>query len=115
MVYKLVAVAGGPGPDAPLRAVAKKSAAKVSVGGRKSVHRAYADGVLTDEAFSVEDGESNVQVPAMRGGEIVHRPSLDEIREHAAHAIATLPDEARDVAAGDPYLTVRLEGEGETP
>jgi len=115
MVYKLVAVAGGPGADAPLRAVAKKSAAKVSVGGRKSVHRAYADGVLTDEAFSVEDGESNVQVPAMRGGEIVHRPSLDEIREHAAHAIATLPDEARDVAAGDPYLTVRLEGEGETP
>ena len=111
MVYKLVAVAGRPGPDAPLRPVAKTSAAKVSVGGRKSVHRAYADGVLTDETYSVENGESNVQVPAIRGGEIVHRRSLDEIREHAAKAVATLPDEARDVAAGDPYLTVQLEGE----
>ena len=111
MVYKLVAVADGPRPDAPLRPVAKKSAAKVSVGGRKSVHRRYADGVLTDEAFTVDDAASNVQVPAIRNGAVVHRPALTEIREHAADAIASLPKDARDVSAGGPYLTVRLEGE----
>jgi nicotinate phosphoribosyltransferase len=111
MVYKLVAVADRPGLDAPLRPVAKKSAAKVSVGGRKSVHREYADGVLTDESFTVGGAESNVQVPAVRSGTVVHSPSLTEIREHAARAIAALPEEARDVAAGDPYLTVRLRGE----
>src|SRR5690606_16094148 len=54
MVYKLVAVADGPDPDAPLRPVAKKSAAKVTVGGRKSVHRQYDDGVLTAETFTVD-------------------------------------------------------------
>jgi nicotinate phosphoribosyltransferase len=111
MVYKLVAVADGPEPDAPLRSVAKTSAAKVSVGGRKSVHREYADGVLTHESFTLDDGDGNVQVAAIRGGTVVHRPTLAEIREHAAAAIGTLPESARDVAAGDPYLTVRPRGE----
>jgi len=111
MVYKLVAVAEQPGPEAPLRPVAKKSAAKVSVGGRKSVHRRYAEGVLIDETFTVDDAPSNVQVPAIRAGEIVHRPTLTEIREHAARALATLPREALDVSAGGPHLSVRLQGE----
>ena len=111
MVYKLVAVAEEPGPDAPLRPVAKKSAAKVSVGGRKSVQRSYAGGVLTDETFTLDDAASNVQVAAVRGGDVQHRPSLDEVREHAAAAVASLPPEAHSVAAGDPYLTVRLRGE----
>lgn len=113
MVYKLVAVADGPEPDAPMRPVAKKSAAKVSVGGRKSVHRQYDDsGMLLDETFTVGTGDSNVQVAAVRGGEIVHRPTLDETRAHAAAAIASLPPATLDVAAGTPYLTVR---EGEQP
>ena len=111
MVYKLVAVADEPGRNAPLRPVAKKSAAKVSVGGRKSVHREYADGVLTHESFTVDDRESDVQVPAIRDGAVVHRPTLGEIREHAARGVASLPSEARDVAAGVPYLTVQLEGD----
>ena len=111
MVYKLVAVADEPGRGAPLRPVAKKSAAKVSVGGHKSVHREYADGVLTRESFTVDDRESDVQVPAIRDGVVVHRPTLSAIREHAARAVASLPSEARDVAAGIPYLTVHLEGD----
>ncbi|HWU22643.1 MAG TPA: hypothetical protein VN088_14005, partial [Nocardioides sp.] len=45
-------------------------------------------------------------VPLIRAGEIVHRPTLAEIREHAAAALASLPPAARDVAAGDAYLTV---------
>ncbi len=103
MVYKLVQVGD--------RVVAKTSAAKVSVGGRKTVHREYDDGVLTHESFSLEDSASNVQVPAVRGGTVVHRPSLAEIRKHAAAAVATLPESALAVSPGDPYLTVRPRGE----
>ena len=111
MVYKLVAVAAEPGPDAPLHPVAKRSAAKASVGGRKTVQREYDDGVLTAETFTLDDTGSNVQVPAVRGGDVVHRPTLTEIREHAAAAIDSLPHDVHDVAAGDPYLTVRPRGE----
>jgi nicotinate phosphoribosyltransferase len=111
MVYKLVAVGEGPGPDAPLRPVAKRSVAKVSVGGRKSVHREYTDGVLTAETFTLDDSAGNVQVAAVRGGEVVHRPSLAEVREHAAEAIGTLPESAHAVAPSEPYLTVRPRGE----
>jgi putative nicotinate phosphoribosyltransferase len=103
MVYKLVQV-----DDRP---VAKTSAAKVSVGGRKTVHREYDGGVLTHESFSLDEGASNVQVAAVRGGTVVHRPSLTEIREHASAALATLPESALDVSPGDPYLTVRARGE----
>ena len=103
MVYKLVQVGDRP--------VAKTSAAKVSVGGRKTVHREYDDGVLTHESFTTDDSDGNVQVAAVRGGVVIHRPTLAEIREHAAAAIATLPDSARPVEPGDPYLTVRPRGE----
>ncbi len=111
MVYKLVAVAAGPEPDAPLRPVAKRSSAKVSIGGRKTVHREFAEGVLTGETFTLDDSRGNVQIPAVRDGTVVHRPSLPKIREHAAAALASLPDGVRAVAAGDPYLTVRPRGE----
>ena len=39
VVYKLVAIADGAGPGAPLRAVGKLSPGKTTVGGRKQVHR----------------------------------------------------------------------------
>ena len=103
MVYKLVQVGDRP--------VAKTSAAKVSVGGRKRVHREYDDGVLTQESFTTDDSNGNVQVAAVRGGVVVHRPTLTEIREHAATSLATLPSSALSVEPGDPYLTVRPRGE----
>lgn len=117
MVYKLVAVADGPGPDAPVRPVSKKSAAKVSVGGRKTAHREYDGSTLVAEWFTVDDGATagagpgGVQVPAVRAGEVLHRPSIQEVREHAAAALASLPPEARSVSAGPPYLTVQHRGE----
>ena len=46
-------------------------------------YRTYADDVLTDESFTLDDAASNVQVPAIRDGAVVHRPTLDEIREHS--------------------------------
>jgi len=53
-VYKLVAIADGPGPDASLRAVAKRSAAKSSIGGRKLAFRGLdGHGYATSELVTV--------------------------------------------------------------
>ena len=111
MVYKLVAVADRPGPDEPLRPVSKKSRDKVSVGGHKTAWRQYDDaGVLLAETFTGAGDEptgwSQVQVPAIRGGSVVHAPALDDVRAFTARAVASLPPDARSVAAGPPYLTV---------
>ncbi len=112
MVYKLVAIADDDGQ--PLRPVAKKSKDKASVGGRKHPFRAYdADGILRAEWFTGQDSTPApdahpVQVPLVRGGEVVHRPTLDEVRAFAASTLTTLPADARGVAAGPPYLTTTL-------
>lgn len=113
MVYKLVAIADGDGQ--PLRPVAKKSKDKASVGGRKHPFRAYdAGGTLRAEWFTGQDAPAPgpkarpVQVPLVRGGEVVHRPALDEVRAFAATSLAALPAEARSVAAGPAYLTTTL-------
>ncbi len=86
MVYKLVAVADS--PDGPLRPVAKKSHDKISVGGRKTPYRRYDGDLLVAEGYRtdgrVPDGAVAVQVPLVRGGEVVHAPTLDEVRDHAA-------------------------------
>jgi putative nicotinate phosphoribosyltransferase len=114
MVYKLVAVSDGPGPDAPLRPVAKKSAAKVSVGGRKIAFREYDGATIARESFSVGDPDATevpgrrLQVAAVRDGRVLHRPSIEEIRTFTAEQLATLPAEARSVATGPPHLTVSV-------
>lgn len=115
LVYKLVAVAdSADGPDVPLRPVAKKSADKASAGGRKTVHRTYDDGVLVAETLTVDatglGGDTgSVQVPLVRAGRVVHAPSLEEVRAHAAGALASLPASARDVSGDVPYLTASTE------
>ncbi|HJQ04152.1 MAG TPA: nicotinate phosphoribosyltransferase [Nocardioides sp.] len=108
MVYKLVAVADS--PDGPLRPVAKKAVGKASAGGRKHVTREYDGATLVAERTTLEPGSgASPQVPLIRGGEVVHRPTLAAVRDHAAAALASLPPTAREVAAGAPYLTVELE------
>ncbi|GAA4824394.1 nicotinate phosphoribosyltransferase [Nocardioides caeni] len=115
MVYKLVAIADAPG--APLRPVAKKSKDKASVGGRKHPFREYdANGHLVAEYFVTGDahpspGSRPAQVPLVRGGRTVHHPTLTAVRTHAATSLATLPPEARTVAAGPPHLTTALREE----
>lgn len=113
MVYKLVAIADGDGD--PLRPVAKKSKDKASVGGRKLPFREYdAGGILRAEWFTGQGapppgpGARPVQVPLVRGGEIVHRPTLDEVRAFAAATLTSLPADARGVSAGPAYLTTTL-------
>ncbi len=108
MVYKLVAIADS-AESSKLRPVAKKSVSKNSVGGRKTALRTYDQGVLTGETYAVNHpeglGASNIQVPVIRAGEVVHDPDLQAVRRHAASALASLPPSARDVTDGSAYLT----------
>lgn len=102
-----------------MRSVAKKSADKVSVGGRKTAFREYTDtGHVVREAYALDattiPGQP-LQVPVIRAGEIVHRPTLGEIRAFTAQRIATLPDEAANVSAGPPHLTVTADSEAASP
>ncbi|WP_373309927.1 nicotinate phosphoribosyltransferase [Cellulomonas chitinilytica] len=113
MVYKLVAVADEAGPLAPLRPVAKKAASKGSVGGRKVAYRALDhDGYATQEVVVVrhlpgapEAGLGRaLQVAVVRGGHVVHEPTLDEIRAHHRGAKAELTALDLSLAPGAPRL-----------
>lgn len=110
MVYKLVAIEE---PDGSMRPVAKKARDKASVGGRKTVLRAYDEGVLTAEVHALAGGASpdlpagfrRVQVTVVDGGTVVHRPTLADTRATCRTALAALPDEALSVTDGDAWLT----------
>jgi putative nicotinate phosphoribosyltransferase len=112
MVYKLVAIADTDDPHAPLRPVVKKSAGKASAGGRKVAHRVLDDdGVAVAERLALRGDGPDVatsgrplQVAALRHGEVVHAPSLAEVREFHARVRAELPAAALEVADGDPAL-----------
>lgn len=107
MVYKLVAVADR--VDGPLRPVAKKAVGKRSAGGRKHVVREHDGTTLVAERMTLTPVDASPQLPLVRGGAVVHRPTLTEVRQQAAAALASLPPTAREVAAGAPYLTVEME------
>jgi nicotinate phosphoribosyltransferase len=106
MVYKLVERDGVP--------VAKNSEGKRSVGGRKSaVRRHDAHGTATAEVVSsgpVEprDGDRELLVPLVRGGEVVdHRPPAEALRaaqELHQRVRGTMPDEAWSLSRGEPVL-----------
>ncbi len=111
MVYKLVARAGGEGPDAPLVPVAKKSlGGKLSVGGRKWAARPVDDaGVATAEVVGTgevppELAERLLTVPLMRGGRAVARERLDAARDRHERARAGLPLSATQLSRGEPVL-----------
>ena len=98
MVYKLVAVSDAPG--APLRSVAKSSASKASLGGRKTAYR-YPDG---REGFTLDGRVPDTAVPlqqhVVRSGEIVPGPRLEETRERVARTLAGLPGSTRQISDG---------------
>jgi nicotinate phosphoribosyltransferase len=106
MVYKLVE------RDGVL--VAKKSKDKVSVGGRKhAVRRHDAEGIAVAEVVSSrpiehEDGDRDLVVPLVRGGEFVSpRTPLDALADARAHherARAALPAEGWALSRGEPVL-----------
>ncbi|MDF1479581.1 nicotinate phosphoribosyltransferase [Leifsonia sp. H3M29-4] len=111
LVYKLVAHRGG---DGEWVSVAKTSAAKATVGGRKVPVRAVRDGVALEERIYVEERpaasvwERPLLVPMVTAGEIERKFCGVEgtlaAREHRAAAIAELPPGALRLSRGEPAL-----------
>jgi nicotinate phosphoribosyltransferase len=106
MVYKLVAWADS--PHGPWHDVAKRGGFKATVGGRKAAARREAGDdpgeLLSPWSAPVPDGARPLQVPVVVGGEVVHRPDLDEIRAHHREVRAALPAEAHRLDPGPPAL-----------
>ncbi|NQX12862.1 nicotinate phosphoribosyltransferase [Microbacteriaceae bacterium VKM Ac-2855] len=114
MVYKLVAHLDDAGDWV---AVAKKSAAKASVGGRKSAGRRLdANGVAEAEVIHVGAGpdaeaaedERDLVVPLIVDGLILPGATGPEgvaaARAHRASAVAELPDDALRLGRGEPVI-----------
>jgi len=111
MVYKLVERRGD---DGQWRAVAKTSAGKVGVAGRKTAARRLVDGVATAELVHTAGsprfapGDRELVVPLMVDGEAVRShlgpEGVRRARDHRAAAISELPIEALRLARGGPAL-----------
>lgn len=109
-VYKLVAHRDEAGSWIP---VAKKSAAKATVGGRKTPVRTRENGVAVAETLYIEDAPHDhdgraLHVPFIRDGEIDSRwrgaSGVALAREHAASALAELPADAVRLGRGEPAI-----------
>ena len=111
MVYKLVARRDNAGEWV---SVAKKSAAKATVGGRKHPVRSLENGVAVAETIYVgeepkaTDAERRLLVPLMINGEPVANylgaHGTGVARAHRAAAIAELPDQAFRLGRGEPAI-----------
>ena len=110
-VYKLVARANSDDPPAPLVGVAKKSAEKTSIGGRKyAARRRSADGVAEAELIGIEtpserdSDDRDLLVQLVAAGEITGEESLAEARARHQRARAELPLEAGKMSRGEPVI-----------
>ncbi|MGV8884658.1 MAG: nicotinate phosphoribosyltransferase [Microbacteriaceae bacterium] len=117
MVYKLVAHRDDSGDWV---SVAKKSAAKATVGGRKRAVRSLAHGVATAETIYVEDAAHPTQQHQATDAErplhvaLITDGVADErwrgaagtlaAREHRAAAVAELPVDALRLSRGEPAI-----------
>ena len=108
LVYKLVARSSS--TDSELVPVAKKSAEKATRGGRKyAFRRIGADGVAHEEIIGVgapsPDHEGReLLVEFVSKGSVVHRPTLEEIRERHAASRAELPPWSTQLSRGEPAI-----------
>ncbi|MCU1440139.1 MAG: nicotinate phosphoribosyltransferase [Rhodoglobus sp.] len=112
MIYKLVAHRDGGGEWV---SVAKKSAAKATIGGRKFPVRSLgASGIAEAETIYVDDPptatkrERGLLVPLMTDGVVNERFTGPEgtalAREHHERAMAEMPDDALRLSRGDPAI-----------
>jgi nicotinate phosphoribosyltransferase len=120
-VYKLVARAESDDPGAPLLPVAKKSADKISVGGRKyAVRQLSAAGVAEAELVGVgamtrhDSNDRELLVPLVREGTVVGREPLAAARARHHAARAELPLEAMKMSRGEPVIDTVYAGAGVT-
>jgi nicotinate phosphoribosyltransferase len=105
-VYKLVARSH----DGEWHGVWKRSADKSTVPWPKQVFRRIGEGgTMESDVIGTADEELEgvpLLAPAMRGGEVARRESLDEIRKRSAGELAALPEHLRragGVGVHDPY------------
>jgi nicotinate phosphoribosyltransferase len=112
-VYKLVAREDDAGTMVP---VAKRSADKASVGGRKwALRRLSPTGVAEAEVVGVghpPEGDANdrpLLVPLVERGRRVHHDTLDAARTRHVAALEELPAVARKLSNGDPALETVLQ------
>nr|WP_153911936.1 nicotinate phosphoribosyltransferase [Aeromicrobium yanjiei] len=115
-VYKLVSRADD---DGQMISVAKRSADKVSVGGRKyALRRLGPDGRAEAEVIGVggtpvhDDNDRPLLVELVRDGKRIHSESLEESRDRHRASLAELPLPARQLSKSDPVLDTVYE---ETP
>ncbi len=110
-VYKLVARANDAGE---MIAVAKKSSDKISVGGRKFALRRRTNGRAVAEVIGIgtaphNDGDDrDLLVELVRDGDVVHRPTNEDIQAHHAMAMAELPPAASMLSPGGPVLDTKV-------
>ncbi|MFC5748936.1 nicotinate phosphoribosyltransferase [Actinomadura rugatobispora] len=121
LVYKLVARADGPGGDAPMRPVAKRSTGKPTRGGRKSAVRrldahgtAYAEVIATGEP-APGPRDRVLLAPLVRDGVVVGREPLGEARERHARALRELPPTALQLSKGSPAIPTEFVEGGPRP
>jgi nicotinate phosphoribosyltransferase len=107
-VYKLVAREGADGQLVP---VAKKSADKASIGGRKyALRRRDPRGVAEAEVIGIgtppasDSDDRALLVPLVRDGEIVGREPLTAARERHSAAVAELPLAVQSLMKGEPVI-----------
>jgi nicotinate phosphoribosyltransferase len=118
-VYKLVARAEVDVADAPLVPVAKKSADKISIGGRKQgVRQTSREGVAEAELVGSDVGSAgdregrNLLTQLVRNGEVVGEEPLQAARDRHQRVRAELPPEALKMSKGEPVIhTVYLNTE----
>jgi nicotinate phosphoribosyltransferase len=100
-VYKLVADRSG----GAWRGVAKSSEGKATVPGAKQVFRRFEAGEMAEDVIGADEEELEGEpllVPAMRGGEIVHAETIEELRSRTGRSLGSLPPALRR-GDGEPY------------
>lgn len=118
-VYKLVAIAEGDEPDAPLRPVAKLSEGKGNFAGQKWAYRSFdREGYAAAEHFlfgaqppTARPGEP-LQHQFVRSGQVVLRHTVEEARKYHAAAKERLLPADRSIQAGAPAMIASPLGEG---
>ncbi|MCL4421631.1 MAG: nicotinate phosphoribosyltransferase [Actinobacteria bacterium] len=128
-VYKVVAVAAGPGKDGPLKPVSKRGGVKSTIPGPKRAFRQLdRSGQATAEVvirYSGEEGASvssraerpylktaehrSLQIPLIRSGEVVAASGTRDAKDHCRSALQELPRVAFELAPGRPCLPTLTE------